>query len=268
MAWFKVDDGFSSSPKVLSIRRRDRLAAVGLWTVAGAWAAKHLTDGFIPAYMLEELAAEESQVDNLVTAGLWREEGDGYQFHDWHDYQPTRVDVLANRERERQRKEAYRAKKAGNAGESPSGTPPDGDAGQERVSGHPDPTRPDPTRPSISNEIDDSLSPDESDNHGILIPAEWRPNQKHIDKARSLRVDVKNEYQRFRSHAERTQRRMKNWNAGFTNWLKQGVVMERQQQGAPIARIVSKAEQRQQSNLSVVAQLAALDEPEQREIES
>ena len=29
MAWFKVDDGFYTSHKVLSIPREDRLAAVG-----------------------------------------------------------------------------------------------------------------------------------------------------------------------------------------------------------------------------------------------
>ena len=39
MAWFKVDDGFHSSRKVLSIPRRSRLAAIGAWTIAGAWCA-------------------------------------------------------------------------------------------------------------------------------------------------------------------------------------------------------------------------------------
>ena len=35
MVWFKVDDGFYSSSKVLSIPRTSRLAAVGLWLRVG-----------------------------------------------------------------------------------------------------------------------------------------------------------------------------------------------------------------------------------------
>jgi hypothetical protein len=177
IAWFKVDDGFASSPKVLSIPRRDRLAAIGLWTIAGTWAAKHLTDGVIPSYMIEEFGAEVSHGDILVDAGLWRIEGDGFVFHDWSDYQPKRIDVLAHRERERLRKEAFRAKKAGNAGQSPSGTDSRGDVGQTRVSGLPDPTRPDPTRPSIdknSSRIDDAFE------------SAWQSWPKKVEKKKSL----------------------------------------------------------------------------------
>lgn len=240
LAWFKVDDGFSSSPKVLSIRRRDRLAAVGLWTVAGAWAAKHLTDGFIPAYMLEELAAEESQVDNLVTAGLWREEGDGYQFHDWHDYQPTRVDVLANRERERARKEAYRAKKSGNTGQSPAGTGSDRDAGQERVSGHPDPTRPDPT--SISNEIDER-GPRK---RGTRIPEpfmlttemrEWAAAEvPTADAEASTRRFV--DYWRAESGAKATKL---DWIATWRNWLRRDADSKKPNRLTPTERAAQTA---------------------------
>ena len=40
MVWFKVDDGFYSSQKVLSMPRSCRLAAVGLWTMAGNWSGR------------------------------------------------------------------------------------------------------------------------------------------------------------------------------------------------------------------------------------
>lgn len=79
------------------------------------------------------------------------------------------------------------------------------------------------------------LSDDESSNHGTLIPDNWQPNQQHIDKATSLHLDINREHQRFRSHAQTKQRRMKNWNAAFTNWLKQGAVMAQQHQRQPPA---------------------------------
>jgi hypothetical protein len=77
----------------------------------------------------------------------------------------------------------------------------------------------------------DPLSPDESDD-AHRIPADWRPNQTHVDKAASLHLDVKSEYQRFREHAERKHRRLKNWNAGFTNWLRKQAEYRQERQGS------------------------------------
>ena len=68
MVWFKVDDGFYSSRKVLSIPRRHRLAAVGLWAMAGNWSARELTDGKVPTYVLDELGATETLIRALVEA--------------------------------------------------------------------------------------------------------------------------------------------------------------------------------------------------------
>jgi hypothetical protein len=90
MPWFKVDDGFSTSRKVISIPRRDRLAAVGLWTMAGNFAAKELTDGHVPAYVLDDLGATPELIDLLVASGLWdRDEQGEIWFHDWCEYQPS-----------------------------------------------------------------------------------------------------------------------------------------------------------------------------------
>lgn len=80
------------------------------------------------------------------------------------------------------------------------------------------------------SEDDLLLSPDESVD-GELIPDDWRPNQTHIDKAASLHLDVRREYQRFREHAVRKHRRLKNWNAGFTNWLRKQAEYQQERQG-------------------------------------
>lgn len=166
MAWFKVDDQFGSHPKVMQIPRAERHACLGLWLHAGVWAAQHLTDGHVPDYMLEELGAELSHRDRLCEVGLWSETGEGIVFKDWPDHQPTRSEVMAAREKERLRKEAYRAKKAANTGQSPDGTPSDGDAGHQQASGHPDPARPDPApyieepKGSSTSETAEAIRPD------------------------------------------------------------------------------------------------------------
>lgn len=92
--WFKVDDDLAFHPKVLAAG----LPAMGLWVRAGAWAGRHLTDGFVPADMLPALGSTRRQANALVKAGLWSVEPDGYRFHDWQQYQPSRAKVEAERE--------------------------------------------------------------------------------------------------------------------------------------------------------------------------
>lgn len=88
MPWFKVDDKLAFHPKVLAAGN----TAIGLWIRAGAWAADQLTDGHIPAQMIPVLGGKPADARRLVDAGLWDRTPNGYQFHDWDDYQPTRQD--------------------------------------------------------------------------------------------------------------------------------------------------------------------------------
>lgn len=97
MTWFKVDDGLPFHRKVLSIPRRDRPAAMGLWVLAGAWSAHHLTDGAIPIFLVKELGCPPAAAKSLVRSGLWRESEHGFVFHDWESQQPSRTEVQVTR---------------------------------------------------------------------------------------------------------------------------------------------------------------------------
>ncbi|MBF6411229.1 hypothetical protein [Nocardia farcinica] len=113
MPWFLVDDGFANSAAVMRIPRRNRCAASGLWTLAGSWCAKELTDGFVPAHMLPEFAATKAVAGHLVEAGLWRVVEGGWQFVDWRAPQPIRANVEAERAAARRRMQAKRAANKG-----------------------------------------------------------------------------------------------------------------------------------------------------------
>lgn len=140
MPWFKVDDGLADHPKTI----RAGNAAMGLWVRAGAWSAKHLTEGHIPAYMIPVLGSRQ-QATALVTAGLWLMEDAGFVFHQWNEdgRQPSKESVLAeraaSRERQQRAREKARNERHGvtnpvtNGLVTPGVTVP--------------PTRPDPTRP-------------------------------------------------------------------------------------------------------------------------
>jgi len=101
-------------------------------------------------------------------------------------------------------------------------------------------TQQEPTGIGIGKEIgteeeQEPLSDADASDHGDLLPPSWRPNQTHIDKAASLHLDVDREQSRFRDNAIRTQRRLKNWNTGFTNWLRKAAEFNTQRQGRPVA---------------------------------
>jgi hypothetical protein len=96
VTWFKVDDSFHAHPKVLATPP----GALGLWVVAGAWSSANLTEGFVPDRALPRLLPGSAELaDDLVTAGLWRKVRGGYRFHDWTDYNPTRQEALAAKEK-------------------------------------------------------------------------------------------------------------------------------------------------------------------------
>jgi hypothetical protein len=90
MTWFKVDDSFYDHPKVFDAPD----CAVALWTRAGTWSARNLTDGFVPAGMPARLCDDpDTAVRELLRRGLWTRTSGGYRFHDFADYNPSSVDV-------------------------------------------------------------------------------------------------------------------------------------------------------------------------------
>lgn len=124
MAWMKVDDGFWSHPKVISLSTD----AVALWVRAGSYCARHLTDGAIPATVVMLLGGSQAVANELVKAGLWDGKGDGYAFHDWDHYQLSSAETKDRRlETSRKRAEAGRkgaaARWRGNDGKADGNLP-------------------------------------------------------------------------------------------------------------------------------------------------
>ena len=107
MVDFRVDDGFGNHPKTLGLS----LEAVGLWTLAGAWCMRYLTDGHIPTEAVRAITTRQQPSRDLVARNLWVPIDDGYQFVDWAQYQRTRGQVEAERERSRKRLADWRQRK-------------------------------------------------------------------------------------------------------------------------------------------------------------
>lgn len=185
------------------------------------------SDGHIEAEDAEFMWKPEILAELLrshPTRPLMLREGDEYVLRDYAEHQFTKAD--------RDRVTEVRSKAGKASAEARERT---------RVEHMLNTTQQEPTGIGIGEGIEtgereeqEPLSDAEApDRLGTLIPESWRPNQSHIDKAKSLHLDVKAEYQRFRSSAESKQRRLKNWNTGFTNWLRKAAEFNTQRQGRP-----------------------------------
>ena len=197
MVWFRVDDGFPTSRKVVQIPRRRRAAAIGVWTLAGAWSAHELTDGFIPRSALEEIPDGKKCAADLVSVDLWHytdgspmpggcfpdgcpidprwiPEG-GWLFHDWPHYQPSKREVTAKRSTNAARQQAFRERR--NAERTAVSNALQGPLRNGVTNAAP--TRPDPTQSVVPTE----LLEERRDKRGSRLPENWQPTPDLIAKA-------------------------------------------------------------------------------------
>lgn len=105
MSWLKFDDHFDEHPKVVGLTD----AAFRLSVRAIAYSSRNLTDGVLSEAAVRSLVGTKARAERLsaelVAAGLWEVATQGWQIHDYNDFQPTKDIVL---ERRRIRAEAGR----------------------------------------------------------------------------------------------------------------------------------------------------------------
>lgn len=122
MPWVRIDDHFDEHPKLAAVGP----LAWGVWLAGIAYCNRNLTDGFIPrskahSFTTFETVDEENlvwtlgrssghsgfDIDSewviglLLGQGLWEIVPGGYRVHDYEDFQPTKAQVLADREQKR-----------------------------------------------------------------------------------------------------------------------------------------------------------------------
>jgi hypothetical protein len=97
MSWVKVDDGLYMHPKAIAAG----VPALGLWVRCLAYAAAHMTDGFVPSDAAYGVVTRRSRLpDDLVRAGLWLRDDalNGWWIHDYLVYNRSRAQLLSERD--------------------------------------------------------------------------------------------------------------------------------------------------------------------------
>lgn len=131
MPWVRFDDQFPIHRKVDGLSD----AAYRLHTSAIFWCARNLTDGFVSREDLDGVTARvrtpERFASECVKRGTWHEAGTpcasekcppapdgetGWVIHDYWEYQPSKEQVLHDREKAAERQANWRARKGGSNG--------------------------------------------------------------------------------------------------------------------------------------------------------
>lgn len=92
MSWFRIDDKMAFHAKIVAAGNE----AVGAWVRAGAWSCDQLTNGVVPKANALVIAPERTW-RRLVEARLVDLHPDGYELHDFLNYNPSAAAVRAER---------------------------------------------------------------------------------------------------------------------------------------------------------------------------
>ena len=110
MPYLMMDDNFADHPKIDGLSD----GAFRLHVAAMLYAAKHLTDGYVPPERVPRLTPrfKASQVTELIKAGVWVQHDTGHKIHDYLDWNKPRTWWLKQRADAAERQRKSREKKA------------------------------------------------------------------------------------------------------------------------------------------------------------
>lgn len=111
VTWVRIDDHLHAHPK-FRLAWELEPASVGLELFALSHSAAYLTDGSVDKRFVRPWfrtpTRQRRAVDALVESELWVPNGDGWEIHDYLDYNESRDRILTRRRAESARKRAGR----------------------------------------------------------------------------------------------------------------------------------------------------------------
>ena len=166
------------------------------------YSRKYLTDGVIPMRIAMRYAlhvVDELASNDPVNPSVIKNEDGSLILHGYSDFQETREEVESRRNKGKQ---AARSRWTGDA---------PGNAKSNASSN----AKPNAT----SNTETETETTTKGDSLFDTLEA-WKPQPKHYEYGKEINVFVKDEAEKFKAHAIRNDRQLKNPNLAFTNWLK------------------------------------------------
>jgi hypothetical protein len=214
MPWARFDERFPWHRKV----RRIPDAAFRLHVSAVCWCSEHLTDGFVPAgdlLLVSDVKRPGSAVGALVSAGMWELADDGWQIHDYLDYNPSKAEVEEKREKDAERKRRGRTSESRQSPQRVHADSTRTDDGIPTESARTDPARPEPTPKETQPTVG-------ATKRGTRFPEQWFLNNDLRTWAAETcpAVDVNVETEQWADHHRAKGDTAKDWAASWRTWMR------------------------------------------------
>jgi hypothetical protein len=231
VTWVKVCDTLHSHPKAVDAG----LEAMGHWVLALSHCGAYLTDGHVKRAAAARLAGDrlDTVAGDLVRAGLWEPHpsGDGWQIHDYLKYNPSRAEVLAERDAKRAGgKRGAEARWARRTDGRSHGTSHGSSQGGSHASAIGIGDAPDPD-PDPDPDPEDHPSGDRPAQRNHCRSSRRKPEtsapssdagQADVDSwCRKWAIplpSIDEQAARFLDNARQNDRRCRDWSAAFRNW--------------------------------------------------
>ena len=226
---FNVDLGFYDSEEVLSIPRKIRAAAIGVWALCGSYSANKLSDGYVSVEALRDRGCTPAIRAALMATTpepLWVDgHAGGIQFTRWAKWQRTSGEVKAYRDADAERKRRAREAKR-------NATSSDDDEMSERTTdGRPHSVRSDSGTPKTETETETETKTTTANaverprKRGTRLSPDWYPSKAVIGDMESEcpHVDFRAEHRKFidywiaKSGKDATKL---DWDATWRNWIR------------------------------------------------
>jgi hypothetical protein len=113
MPWVRLDDGMYTHRKLVDVSVQARWLLVA----SVCYANQNATDGKLSQHAAETVGMmrdPDAAIEELLAVVLWERDGAGYRIHDYHQYQPTREKILADRAANASRQARHRARNGSN----------------------------------------------------------------------------------------------------------------------------------------------------------
>jgi hypothetical protein len=114
VSWLELDDGILRHPKFIRAIRLAGSEAIHLWLGLRAYCGQLLTDGEIPADMVDAVdgpsgkRARNSALEALISVGLIEKTDVGLRMHDYLDWSRSREEIEAKRQANAKRQRNHR----------------------------------------------------------------------------------------------------------------------------------------------------------------
>ena len=258
MPWVRIDDGFARHPKIAAV------GPLGMaMQVAGlCYCNRELTDGFIPRSVAATLIHWETEdpddggynaigvlvdrgnlggdaspafqvdwthvADLMVKHGVWEQVPGGYRIHDYSDYQPSKEQVLREREQGAKRQAEWRSRHR-NDDRNAVTTPVSNAPRNGPVTDAPYPY-PYPETNSPTGELVSSGAKAPKPKRKSRLSAEWKPSETNTAYAKEQGfsdAEISRQAELFRDHWLANGETKDDWDATWRNWIRRAPEFER-----------------------------------------